>query len=158
MIQWDTASWFDGSGSGQVLSYDDVMNSVTQHASTCDIHVGADSQPTKGGVLFAVTICIHNIGKGAFYFFAKEFSPDKQYKNLGTRLHHESELAISIASTIRDTTGNQDITIHADVSANPVYKSSKYSDRIQSFIKAMGFKCMIKPYSWAAWVADKHVK
>lgn len=156
MIQWESANWFDGTG--LPLHYDNVIDSVKKHAGTCDIHVGADSQPVKGGVLFAVTICIHIVGRGAFYFFTKEFSSDKQYKNLGIRLHHESELGISIATVIRSITGNQDITIHADVNSNPIYKSSKYSDRIQSFIKAMGFKCMIKPDSWAAWVADKHVK
>ena len=152
---WESANWFDGSG--KTLEFNNIITKLSEYKDY-EIHVGSDSQPVKGGVVFAVALCLYSPGKGAFYFVTRKSSKEKQFKNLGIRLHHESELGASLADTIRNITGDQEITVHADVNSNPIFRSSKYCNRIQSFIKAMGFKCIIKPDSWAAWVADKHAK
>ena len=156
MMDWSSARWFDGSG--MPLDFQSILETVSDRSSTYNVHVGSDSQPVKDGVVFAVTLCMYAPGHGAFYFFTRKSSSEKRWKNLGLRLHHESELGISLADHVRSATGIHDITVHADVNSNPVFKSSKYCDRIQNFIKGMGFKCVIKPNSWAAWVADKHAK
>lgn len=152
---WESANWFDGSGNR--LDFKKIITKLSEYQGY-EIHVGSDSQPVKDGVVFAVALCLYSPGKGAFYFVTRKSTSEKQFKNLGIRLHHESELGTSLADVVRTITGSQDITVHADVNSNPVFRSSKYSARIQSFIKAMGFKCIIKPDSWAAWVADKHAK
>lgn len=154
-MNWESAKWFDGSGNS--LTFKEIIARVGTYKGY-EIHVGSDSQPVKDGVVFAVALCMYLPGDGAFYFVTRKSSKEKQFKNLGIRLHHESELGTSLADKVRDITGNQEITVHADVNSNPIFRSSKYSTRIQSFIKAMGFKCIIKPDSWAAWVADKHAK
>ena len=156
IMNWDTVSWFDGSGN--YCTYNSVLESIRNNRSNHEIHIGSDSQPLKDSVVFAVAVCLYLPGRGAVYFFTRKKTVSKRYKNLGVRLQHESELAISLADLIRSTTGLDSITVHADVSGNPINKSSKYSARIQNFITSMGFKCMIKPHSWAAWVADKHAK
>ena len=152
---WESARWFDGSGNS--LNFEEIITKVSKYKGY-EIHVGSDSQPVKEGVVFAVALCLYSPGKGAFYFVTRKSSKEKQFKNLGIRLHHESELGISLADQVRAITGDQEITVHADVNSNPIFRSSKYSTKIQNFIKAMGFKCIIKPDSWAAWVADKHAK
>ena len=156
MMKWGSANWFDGSGN--VISFDDIIKSVNTNSKIYEVHVGSDSQPVKEGVVFAVALCMYTQGRGAFYFVTRKTTNEKQFKNLGIRLQHESELGTSLADEVRQITGVTDITVHADVNSNPIFKSAKYSKRIQNFIKAMGFKCIIKPDSWAAWVADKHAK
>ncbi len=155
-MNWDAVSWFDGSGC--TCTFNTVISSIKKNKTNHEIHVGADSQPLKDSTVFAVVVCLYLPGSGAFYFVTRKKSSSKRYKNLGVRLQHESELAISLADLIRNSVNTSSITVHADVSPNPVNKSFKYSGRIQNFIKSMGFKCVIKPNSWASWVADKHAK
>ncbi len=155
-MDWNTAAWFDGSGNCQ--TFEQVLDSVIKHNKSYEIHIGSDSQPLKDAVVFAVTVCLYRPGGGAFYFVTRKKVSSKRYTNLGVRLQHESELAISLADLIRSETGLDSITVHADVSPNPINKSFKYSGKIKNFITSMGFRCMIKPESWAAWVADKHAK
>ena len=155
-MNWNAVSWFDGSGLS--CTFETVLASIKKSKANHEIHVGADSQPLKDSTVFAVVVCLYMPGSGAFYFVTRKKSDSTRYKNLGVRLQHESELAISLADLVRDLIGIDTITVHADVSPNPINKSFKYSGRIQNFIKSMGFKCMIKPNSWASWVADKHAK
>lgn len=155
-MNWNAVSWFDGSG--YPCTFNAILASIKKNKVNHEVHVGADSQPLKESTVFAVVVCLYLPGSGAFYFVTRKKSESKRYKNLGLRLQHESELAISLADVIRQSLGVESITVHADVSPNPINKSFKYSGRIQNFIKSMGFKCMIKPNSWASFVADKHAK
>ena len=155
-MDWKNISWFDGSGNE--CTYDQIVSSILTNKKNYEVHIGSDSQPLKDSVVFAVTVCLYRPQYGAFYFFSRNKTSSSRYKNLGVRLQHESELAISLADLIRNDINLDSITVHADVSPNPINKSFKYSGRIQNFIKSMGFKCIIKPDSWAAWVADKHAK
>jgi predicted RNase H-related nuclease YkuK (DUF458 family) len=153
---WVSTPWF--SGSGNTCTYEEILDSILKNKIDHEIHVGCDSQSSKDGTVFAVAICLYLPKAGAIYFVTRKNVTAKKYKHMGVRLQHESELAISLASDIRDIIGIDSITVHADVSPNPINKSFKYSTGIQSFIKSMGFKCLIKPDSWAAWVADKHAR
>jgi len=155
-MNWKNISWFDGSGNP--CTYEQIVSSILLNKNDHEIHVGSDSQPLKDSTVFAVTVCLYKPSYGAFYFFARNKSMSMRYRNLGLRLQHESELAISLADLIRSDVNVDSITVHADVSPNPINKSFKYAGRIQNFIKSMGFQCLIKPDSWAAWVADKHAK
>ena len=129
-MKWRSANWFDGSGN--VVSFEDIVKSVNANSKVYEVHVGSDSQPVKDGVVFAVALCLYTQGRGAFYFVTRKTSSEKQFKNLGIRLQHESELGTSLADKIREITGVLDITVHADVNSNPVFKSAKYSKRIQN--------------------------
>ena len=155
-MNWNATSWFDGSGNP--CTYDIILSSISENSKNHEIHIGSDSQPLKDSTVFAVVVCLYMPGHGAFYFVTRKKTSAKRFRNLGVRLQYESELAISLADLIRNDLGLNSITVHADISPNPINKSFKYSGRIQNFITSMGFKCMIKPESWAAWVADKHAK
>lgn len=150
------STWFDGSGN--TVEFSEILEYILSKKDTHEIHIGSDSQPYYSYVVFATTICLYLPGRGATYYVSREKSKSKAFKNLGLRLQHESELAIFVANKIRDALSLEKITIHADISPNPVNKSFKYVKPIQSFIQSMGFECIIKPDSWAAWVADKHAK
>ena len=154
----DKALWFDGSGN--VVKFPDILQSISTKKHTHEIHIGGDSQPYNSYVIFATTICLYLPGYGAVYYVSRKKSKNKAYKNLGLRLQYESELAIEAATYIRDRLSllDHDITIHADLSPDPINKSFRYVKSISNFIKSMGFRCIIKPDSWAAWVADKHAK
>jgi len=155
-MNWNATSWFDGSGNP--CTYKAILASITKNRKNHEIHVGSDSQPVKDTTVFAVVVCLYSPGNGAFYFVTRKKTSSKRYKHLGVRLQHESELAISLADSIRTHLSLDTIAVHADVSPNPINKSFQYSGKIQNFITSMGFRCMIKPESWAAFVADKHAK
>lgn len=152
----NTASWFDGSGNN--IQFSGVLENITARRCTHEIHVGGDSQPYHSHVVFAVTVCLYLPGRGAIYYVVRKKTNSKAFKNLGLRLQHESELALIVASQIRESLAIDDIVIHADLSPDPINKSFKYVKPIQNFIQSMGFRCIVKPGSWAAWVADKHAR
>jgi predicted RNase H-related nuclease YkuK (DUF458 family) len=152
----NTALWFDGSGNN--IQFSDVLENVAMRRHTHEVHVGGDSQPYYDYVVFAVTICLYLPGRGAIYYVIRKKTGNKAYKNLGLRLQHESELSLLVAAQVRESLAITNITIHADLSPNPINKSFKYVKPIQSFVQSMGFRCIVKPDSWAAWVADKHAK
>ena len=102
-MKWRSANWFDGSGN--VVSFEDIVKSVNANSKVYEVHVGSDSQPVKDGVVFAVALCLYTQGRGAFYFVTRKTSSEKQFKNLGIRLQHESELGTSLADKIREITG-----------------------------------------------------
>ena len=51
---------------------------------------------------------------------------------------------------------DQQITIHLDVNSNLKYESSRYKEELVGLVVAQGFKCLVKPDSFAASsVADR---
>lgn len=155
-MDFTKAPWFDGGGTSSTFSK--ILEKLRCDQKTHEIHVGTDSQPIKEGYVFATVICAYLPGGGAYYFVSRHSTKEKKYKNLGVRLNRESELSIILADLVRNNLSNPGITVHADVSPDPINKSSKYTKQIQNFIKSMGFECMVKPDSWASFVADKHAK
>ena len=145
------------SGKGMPGSYEDIIEYIRKNPDR-EIHIGSDSQNVGDHYVFATVVCLYSHGSGAKYFVKKETSPLKRYQNLGSRLHHEVELSISLADKIRYDVGQKNITVHADVSQNPVHKSSRHTTSLRNFIRSMGFSCLVKPDSWASFVADKHAK
>ena len=119
------ASWFNGSGKSE--TFPSILKKIRPDQSTHEIHIGADSQPVKDSYTFAVVLCIYRPGAGAYYFVTRYRTKEKKYRNLGVRLTRESEISILLADRVRTEFPNNIITVHADVSPDPVNKSSKYT-------------------------------
>ena len=148
--------WFDGSGNE--CTFAEVLKHVG-HSQDKELHIGTDSHASNEAWIFASAVCIYQRGKGGKYFFFRDKKSKGMVPSLKARLHHEVEVSIMLGSVIREQSGRDEITIHADTSTNPINKSFASTSSLRNFVVAMGFRCRTKPEAWAAaGVADKHSK
>jgi len=149
--------WFRGCGKPVDLNqiYEEIINS----APGTEIYVGTDSDPSKKRVAFVTGVVIRYPGNGANYYWSRRYIDSSNFFNLGHRLELEMTDSLAVASLLREETGREKITIHADCSSDPKNASFEFLNRITSYAKGMGFVTVAKPDSWAASsVADKHAK
>lgn len=151
----ETQVWFDGSGN--IITYENIKENILKNKKF-EIHVGTDSQQVKDDYVFATVICLYNPGNGGVYYVTRYREPLKKFKSLGFRLQRETNDSIIVAEALRKILVSREITVHADLNPDPMHKSSRHLKPLKNFIQAMGYKCLVKPNSWAAFVADKHAK
>jgi len=148
-------AWFDGSGN--IQTYHDIKSYISNNTHL-EIHIGTDSQQVKNDYVFATVICLYDPGCGGTYYVTRQKKPIKNFSSLGYRLQTETNDSISVAEELKKILKTREITVHADLNPDPRHKSSKHLKSLKNFIQAMGYKCVVKPDSWAAFVADKHAK
>lgn len=150
------ARWF--TGSNEPCSFSDVVDRI-KSANPDEIHIGCDSHLRQQVYYFAIAVCFKT-ETGWIYFWKRHKYKQKFFPNLKLRLQHEVLLSLSLANELKDEdTKDRDTWVHADLNENPRYKSSQSVKQLTNLIKAMGFNCLVKPYSWAASsVADWHAK
>lgn len=153
--QLQQLTWFDGSGNQ--VNYHDIENNIINNKQL-EIHVGTDSQQVKDGYVFATVICLYNPGNGGVYYVTRHTEPLEKFQALGFRLQKETNDSILVAESLKEILKSRVITVHADLNPDPRHKSSKHLKPLKNFIQAMGYRCVVKPDSWAAFVADKHAK
>ena len=96
--------------------------------------------------------------KGGIYFYNKErFNESSRFYN---RLLREVEKSINIAIKITEVCPNINLEVHLDVSPEEKNeKSSQMAKMLIGYTTGSGFKCKVKPESFAATaVADRHTK
>ena len=149
------AKWFDGSG--VFYEFVNLFEFITNHKGK--IHIGSDSQIRGNRVYFAIAICLIAKNQNRKYFIHRIHRPIKEFINLGMRLQEEVLYSTQLASYLRDELGLQDLCIHIDSSTIHVNKSAKFTKMLSNMVIGFGFKCLVKPDSWASFsVADKHTK
>ncbi len=153
--EWQKNIWINGSGIN--VEYKEIVKHILGNLDF-EIHVGTDSQQVKDVYVFATVICLYVPGNGGTYYVSRHKESLKKYNALGYRLQRETDLSISIAEMLKANLISRDITVHADLNPDPRHKSSKHLKALKNFVLSMGYKCIVKPDSWAAFVADKHAK
>jgi predicted RNase H-related nuclease YkuK (DUF458 family) len=147
-------SWYDSDGNQ--YSSNDIITFADKHKHP--LHIGSDSHLIGDNYIFATAICFYEPGKGGS-FFIKRFSIERKYcSTLGMRLQQEVFQSISTANAITEALSHKEITIHIDCNVSEVHKSSKYHKMLKNYAISSGYGCMVKPNSWAAFVADKFAK
>jgi predicted RNase H-related nuclease YkuK (DUF458 family) len=150
--------WFNGGGN-KSFSFEDVLDAVVVGANSCEIYVGADSNPSKTPVVVAVTIALITPSKGGNYYWARTNFSKRTKIDLYERLFQEAQLSCGIALKISERCPETDITVHLDVNNNKEFASGRYAQQFIKLVKAFGFIPIIKPRSWAASsIADKHAQ
>lgn len=141
-----------------VISIDEIC-SLIQEIYEYNIYVGTDSQTHKDKkqVLYVTCIVLYKKGKGGRIFICKEW--DRIVK-LGQRLMTETWKSLQTAFILKEILPNNvDIVVHLDVNSKEDEKSSRYCQELVGMVTGQGFKCFIKPDSFAAMnVADKYSK
>ena len=148
-------------GSGQPIDFSEILQKIEEHHSkNGSIYIGTDSFSEKKACVYAISIVLLGADnqKGGKYFFKKEkvIVPSSFYN----RILKEAEKSVDIALKITEIFPGLDLEIHLDVSAeNKNEKTSTMTKMLVGYAVGSGFKCKVKPESFAASsVADKHSK
>ena len=102
---------------------------------------------------------IYERGKGGTYFFARVKRERSFFNNMKLSLLKEVELAIRAADKISSLLKKESITVHLDINPDKRYKSNLVFTSATSWVKSLGYQCVVKPDSWASsWLADSYAK
>lgn len=120
------------------------------------ICIGTDSQVTSGVTEFATAIVFVRAKQGGFMFISKEKT--KQKMALKERIIAEVTKSVNIAYLLHPILLEQNVhlEVHADINADPGFKSHTAFHEAMGYIKGMGFEFKAKPDAFASsCCADK---
>ena len=140
----------------QLMSIQDFLGSLDVEPIRCCI--GTDSQPYYSFTKFATTICA--VLPDRVLFIVKKFRIiNIENYTIDQRLMDEIYSSILTANYLTKLYKFETIEIHADINANPKFRSHKCMAAAKGYVEGMGFKYVGKPNSWAASsCADWHTK
>ena len=151
--------WF--TGSGDPISFSDLMSQIDNYiVGGGKVFVGTDSQIKSDRCTFVTTICLHGqVDKFyAIYFFNRRKLKREKYTVLRVRIMKEVQSSIDIAMDLIEKYPEADIEVHVDIGRTHRSATRVFVDAVNGWVKGAGFKCRVKPYSWAAFIADSHTK
>lgn len=114
--------------------------------------VGTDSQVYRDYTLYAVAVCLYDIGNGCHVVYSKEKVYD-QKERLSDRLWGEVVRTVEVADYLRSEIAKIDVLTHFDVNNNSKFKSNQIYDAATGYAEGAGFEWKGKPESWAATCA-----
>lgn len=132
-----------------------------------EVHVGTDSQQAKKVTEYVTVLVLVTPSKGGRVLYCRERVP--RIRSLRERLHKEAWLSTELAMELTQTPDvgggeaiigdKNDLTIHIDANPSPRHKSSEHVQELAGLCVGQGFRCLLKPDSWASThVADHAVK
>ena len=138
----------------------DIENAKIMRADDeIKFYVGTDSQRKKKYITYVTAIVMYTEKKGGAVYYTKE---RESVLDMHSRLWNETYKAVNIAQELNEFLKDFNLRVHevhADLNANPKYKSHKLVKSCLGYIQGMGFDGMIKPDAWAASkIANKHTK
>lgn len=140
--------------------YNDIMQFISDNPSArYKLIIGTDSM-SKEETSFVTAIIIHQVGKGARYYYRKK--KQRKITSLRQRIFYETSLSLEVASKLTKKLAENgfeelDVEIHLDI--GPVGETRELIREIVGMVVGSGFHAKIKPDSCgASKVADKHTK
>lgn len=122
------------------------------------IFIGSDSKIRKNKISLVTCLVLHKFNTGAKIFYFNEKISKRTCPNLRTRMLLEAYRSIELAMDVEQL-GYQVTEIHLDVGSTIKSKTSLFEAELQSIVLGQGYRCAIKPYSWASSaVADKFLQ
>ena len=116
--------------------------------------VGTDSDSKDGITVYATAVVVHRLGNGATYFYRK--TVERGIQDMFTRLFREAELSVEMAEIVSSLLGYPP-AIHLDIGHDG--ESEKVLNSLVGYVIGMGYECVIKPESFAAYkIAHRHTK
>jgi hypothetical protein len=140
-------------------SYQEFLKQIEKYNSLGrKVYIGTDSQSFKEHVSVVTSICLHSAGSGGKLFYIKEKISVENFPSLRSRMLFEAYRSIEVAMELEEYV-SEDLEIHLDVGSTIKSKTSSYQNELQAIVNSQGYKCAIKPYSWASSsVADRMSK
>lgn len=121
------------------------------------IVIGTDSHTTRQSTTLVTALIIHQIGKGARFFYRKQRS--KPLFDLRTRIYRETELSLELVELLNkkgmsDLLSQLPLEIHIDIGQQGDTKV--LIQEICGWVTSVGYEARIKPQSFgASAVADR---
>ncbi len=143
--------------------YWDIVNYITSSPKDkYNLIIGTDSHNFQDECCFVTAIIVHRQGKGARYFFTKQY--ERHIESLRHKIFYETSLSVEVAgdlfkklkkSSIKDN--NLNLEIHLDVGEQG--QTKELIREVVGMVLGSGFSPKIKPDSYgASKVADKYTK
>lgn len=147
------------------LSFDEVVDDILKYASQDAAYqykliVGSDSQVRDSFTCFVTAIILHRIGKGARYYYTRQY--ERRMTSLKPRIFLETSLSLQTADQLTSCLsqkGKDDLKleIHLDVGTHG--ETRELVKDIIGMVVGSGFDAKIKPNACGATkVADRHTK
>lgn len=137
--------------------YVDIGEFVNFHKEDNYFFIGTDSQnySKKNSCTFTTALIAYKMRKGGAVIIHRDINP--MIKSLRQRLLMEAMRSLEVAWWLNDkVTPDNVIAIHLDVNPSIRFESGKYKDELVGLIVSQGFKCFIKPDSYAASSVADH--
>ena len=141
------------------FSFDEFKGElIRQQKLGYNVFIGADSQIIKDRVSVVACVCLYKDRSGGTFYYVKERVSKKKFPTTRMRLLYEAYKSIEVAMEIEEFVLGS-LTIHLDIGSDILKSlSAKYKKEAESIVLSMGYKCEIKPNSWASSVADRFTK
>jgi len=134
--------------------------------SETQIWIGCDSQVHGAVIVYAVTVCLYEQGKGA-HVISKKINIDNKATSKGKRalqdgsnsrrLWEEIEYSVEVADELKDLGIN--ISIHVDYNSKPEEVSNQLYDSSIGYAMSKGYAAVGKPFAWAStYAADREAR
>lgn len=147
------------------LNFDGVFADVLQFMENkpdrkFKLIIGTDSQTTNSSTCFVTAIIVHQVGKGARYYYCKK--SQRRIASLRQRIFYETSLSLDTAGKITKKlaqTGHEELNIEIHIDIGPQGETKELIRDIVGMVVGSGYDAKIKPDSCgASKVADKHTK
>lgn len=140
--------------------FGDIMGFINAAAEAqYRIIVGSDSH-VKDDSCFVTAIIIHQVGKGARYYYRKV--RHRKITSLRQKIFYETSLSLETAGIIAAKlaeNGHPELNVEIHLDIGPVGETRELIREIVGMVVGSGFDAFIKPVSCgASKVADKHTK
>ncbi len=147
------------------LSFDELFKDLIayvkeQSDAEYKVIIGTDSQYSQDNTCFVTAIIVHRIGKGARYYYTREW--EFMGKSLRQRIFYETSRSLVVASWVAERLAENgyadlNVEIHLDVGVNG--RTKELIREVTGMVIGSGFDARIKPDSYgASKVADKFTK
>jgi len=155
-MAWQTAD-------GEKINFFEIIQIIkTHHKKNGLVFVGTDSFMRARKCTFVTSIVLLGAEsqRGGIYFINKDIFGPSQLPSFYNRILKEVEKSINIALKITEICPSVDLEVHLDISSEEKgEKTSPLAKMLRGYATGSGFKCKLKPHSFAATtVADKHSK
>ncbi|MBB6214237.1 hypothetical protein HNQ80_000306 [Anaerosolibacter carboniphilus] len=143
------------------LSFQEVCKKIKEYTSkdlqgTYVISIGTDSQSYNGLTKMVSVITLVRKSKGGIFFY--DIKKLKMIKDLRQKIFAETQYSLELAAKVMEFVEKNEIhatlEVHVDIGEGG---DTKYLVKeIAGWVGALGFKCCIKPESYASTgIADK---
>lgn len=122
--------------------------------------IGTDSQYTEGRTCFVTAVIIHREGKGARYYYRREYEPVGA--SLRQRIYLETSRSLRVAGLLAERlalNGHADLNLEIHLDIGEHGETKELIREVVGMVVGSGFDARIKPESYgASSVADKYTK
>lgn len=140
--------------------YEDIFLFIgNQPLGIYKLIIGTDSQ-VREETCFVTAVVIHYVGKGARYYYTKEYH--RRIDSLRQRIFYETSFSLEVAGRFAKKLshdGHDDLNMEIHLDIGPNGETKDLIREIVGMVAGNGFEAVIKPdASGASKVADKYTK